>query len=100
MPSAVAHIIESLCKRTALFSFSTRAVQGHPSNLDRRFGIRLLRIFSLSRICVCKRFTHNLISCTYFDIVSFQVLMAVTKEFGLLRCYATYPENVGSNFSK
>jgi hypothetical protein len=36
----------------------------------------------------------------YFDIVSFLVLLTVTKEFGLLRCYVTYLENAGSNFSK
>jgi hypothetical protein len=48
MPSAVARATESLCKRTALFSFGTRAVQGHTPNVDRIFGIRLLRIFSLS----------------------------------------------------
>jgi hypothetical protein len=29
-------------------------------------------------------------------MVSFQVHMTVTKEFGLLRFYTTYPENVGS----
>ena len=56
--------------------------------MGRTFGIRLLRIFSLSRVCVCKRLAQNLISRTYFDIVIFQVLMTVTKEFGLLRCYA------------
>jgi hypothetical protein len=36
----------------------------------------------------------------YFDIVSSLVLLTITKEFGLLRSYATYPENVGSSFSK